>query len=75
MGKDAFPIPVPSPLISYGYERREERDDDVREFDSEDLRNTVCGTTPSLGNSTSPMFLRYLSGPTSLLDRDEKLCE
>lgn len=37
------------------------------------LRNTVCGTTPSLGSSTSPAVLRLFSASGSKLKRDAKL--
>ena len=37
------------------------------------LRNTVCGTTPSLGSSTSPAVLRLFSASGSKLEQDAKL--
>lgn len=38
-----------------------------------DFRKTVCGTTPSLGSSTSPIVFKFLSVSASRLRREAKL--
>jgi len=49
------------------------RDERGVKSDTRVFRNIVCGTTPSLGSSTSPIFLRFFSVSVSELTRDAKL--
>jgi hypothetical protein len=49
------------------------RDDLSVKSEARDFKNTVCGTTPSFGSSTSPTVLMFLSVSGSRLNRDAKL--